>query len=71
MFLEKMEIGESFLGENLGKLAHLWNLAPKIIYSSKINKDHQKVLNKMDPKSCIHDKTNRLIEVNNHNINLW
>jgi hypothetical protein len=31
-FLEKMEIGESFLGENHGKLAHWRNLAPKIIY---------------------------------------
>jgi hypothetical protein len=31
-FLEKMEIGESFLGEKHGKLAHLRNLAPKIIY---------------------------------------
>jgi hypothetical protein len=31
-FLEKMEIGESFFGKNHGKLAHLRNLAPKIIY---------------------------------------
>jgi hypothetical protein len=31
-FLEKMEIGESFFGKNHGKLAHLQNLAPKIIY---------------------------------------
>jgi hypothetical protein len=37
--LEKLEIGESFLGENHGKLAHWRNLAPKIIseiYSSSI-----------------------------------
>jgi len=26
-----MEIGESFFGKKHGKLAHLWNLAPKII----------------------------------------
>jgi hypothetical protein len=32
-FLEKMEIGESFFGKNHGKLAHLQNLAPKIIYA--------------------------------------
>jgi hypothetical protein len=31
-FLEKIEIGESFFGKNHGKLAHLQNLAPKIIY---------------------------------------
>jgi hypothetical protein len=31
-FLEKMEIGESCFGENHGKLAHLRNLSPKIIY---------------------------------------
>jgi hypothetical protein len=31
-FLEKMEINESFFGEKHGKLAHLRNLAPKIIY---------------------------------------
>jgi hypothetical protein len=34
-FLEKMEIGESFFGKNHGKLAHLRNLAPKIIYSMR------------------------------------
>jgi len=28
-----MEIGKYFLGKNLGKLAHLRNLAPKIIYA--------------------------------------
>jgi hypothetical protein len=27
-----MEISESFFGKNHGKLAHLRNLAPKIIY---------------------------------------
>jgi hypothetical protein len=34
VFLEKMEIGESFFGKNpMGKLSHLSrNLAPKIIY---------------------------------------
>jgi len=26
-----MEIGELFFGKKHGKLAHLWNLAPKII----------------------------------------
>jgi hypothetical protein len=31
--LEKMEIGEYCFGENHGKLAHLKNLAPKIIYA--------------------------------------
>jgi hypothetical protein len=32
LVLEKMEIDEYFFGKNLGKLAHLQNLAPKIIY---------------------------------------
>jgi hypothetical protein len=36
-FLEKMEIGESFFGKNHGKLSHLRNLAPKIIYGSTRN----------------------------------
>jgi hypothetical protein len=30
--LEKMEIDESFFGKNHGKLTHLRNLSPKIIY---------------------------------------
>jgi len=30
-----MEIGESFFGKNHGKLAHLWNLSPKIIYGTQ------------------------------------
>jgi hypothetical protein len=33
-FLEKWEIGESFFGKNHGKLAHLQDLAPKIIYGA-------------------------------------
>jgi len=33
IILEKMEIGESSFGKNHGKLAHLKNLAPKIIYA--------------------------------------
>jgi hypothetical protein len=37
--LEKMEIGESFLGKKHGKLAHFRNLAPKIIYG--LRKDYQ------------------------------
>jgi hypothetical protein len=32
LFLEKMEISKSFFGKNHGKLAHLRNLAAKIIY---------------------------------------
>jgi hypothetical protein len=36
LFLEKMEISKSFFGKNHGKLAHLWNLAPKIIYALSI-----------------------------------
>jgi hypothetical protein len=36
-FLEKMEIGESFFGKNHGKLAHLRNLAPKIIYDHVVS----------------------------------
>jgi hypothetical protein len=31
-FLEKMKIHESYFGKNYGKLTHLRNLAPKIIY---------------------------------------
>jgi hypothetical protein len=31
-FLEKMEINEYVFGKNHGKLAHLQNLTPKIIY---------------------------------------
>jgi len=31
--LEKMEIGKYFFGKKHGKLAHLKNLAPKIIYA--------------------------------------
>jgi hypothetical protein len=37
-FLEKMEIGESFFGKKDGKLAHLRNLAPKIIYGYCLTK---------------------------------
>jgi hypothetical protein len=37
LFLEKMEISESFFGKNHGKLAHLRNLAPKIIYDNDLN----------------------------------
>jgi hypothetical protein len=33
-----MEIGESFFGKNHGKLAHLRNLAPKIIYGSIVSR---------------------------------
>jgi hypothetical protein len=32
-----MEIGESFFWKNHGKLAHLRNLAPKIIYENNSN----------------------------------
>jgi hypothetical protein len=35
LFLEKMAIGESFFGKRHGKLAHLRNLAPKIIYAGE------------------------------------
>jgi hypothetical protein len=35
-FLEKTDIGELVFGKNLGKLAHLRNLSPKIIYASKM-----------------------------------
>jgi hypothetical protein len=37
--LEKMEIGESFFGKKRGKLAHLQNLAPKIIYGLYIRSE--------------------------------
>jgi hypothetical protein len=33
-FSEKMEIGELIFGKNHGKLSHLRNLAPKIIYGN-------------------------------------
>jgi hypothetical protein len=39
-FLEKMEIGESFFGRNHEKLAHLRNLAPKIIYGLRYRLMH-------------------------------
>jgi hypothetical protein len=38
-FLEKMEIDESFFGKNHEKLAHLRNLAPKIIYEIEAIKE--------------------------------
>jgi hypothetical protein len=38
-FLEKMEIDESFFGKKHGKLAHLRNLAPKIIYDNCLPKN--------------------------------
>jgi hypothetical protein len=34
--LEKMEIGKIVFGKNHGKLTHLRNLAPKIIYGQKL-----------------------------------
>jgi hypothetical protein len=34
-FLEKMEISKLFSGEKHGKLSHLLNLSPKIIYGEK------------------------------------
>jgi len=37
LFLEKIEIGETFFGKNHGKLAHSQNLAPKIIYALNQN----------------------------------
>ena len=50
LLLEKMKISESFFGKNHGKLAHLKNLAPKIIYAPNVTMGKMSCL--LNPLAC-------------------